>query len=544
MAAPLPPRFFSPVPFILIYIIAFSPISFVSANDTSQNGKLNHNSPSCNNNFQLVKVKNWANGIDGETIVGLSAGFGVSLPSHMDKAIKLPAVFADPANCCTNSSVKLSNSLALSVRGDCGFTDKAQVAQSGGAAGLLVINDNEDLYKMVCPENDTSLDIRIPVVMIPKSGGEAIRKAMVAGKKMEFLLYSPSRPVVDYSIDLLMAHGCGDNYEELNYSLLSVVQDSSASDAVKNDSDEEFIDISVKGAVLFVVVASTFLLLLYFFMSSWFIWILIVLFCIGGSQGMLNCVVALISRVCKNCGRKSLSLPILGEVSVLSVALLPFCLGFAIFWAATRHASYAWIGQDVLVVNSGEGVLRCTGQDLGGWAEGYLFDDHSSANGSTAKYQGCFSTSLLRICVRYILGIHIAFLFQRQCYDCVLDVSPWVLTMEGWFTELIGSSLVARGDNSGGEAIPMLLRIPRFFDPWGGYDMIGFGDILFPDMTEKSKKGIFNGYFLWLVIGYGLGLFLTYLGLYLMDGHGQPALLYLVPCTLGVVVILGSIRES
>jgi len=29
------------------------------------------------------------------------------------------------------------------------------------------------------------------------------------------------------------------------------------------------------------------------------------------------------------------------------------------------------------------------------------------------------------------------------------------------------------------------------------------------------------------------GLFLTYLALFLMDGHGQPALLYLVPCTLG-----------
>jgi hypothetical protein len=29
------------------------------------------------------------------------------------------------------------------------------------------------------------------------------------------------------------------------------------------------------------------------------------------------------------------------------------------------------------------------------------------------------------------------------------------------------------------------------------------------------------------------GLFFTYLALYLMDGHGQPALLYLVPCTLG-----------
>ena len=41
---------------------------------------------------------------------------------------------------------------------------------------------------------------------------------------------------------------------------------------------------------------------------------------------------------------------------------------------------------------------------------------------------------------------------------------------------------VARGDNSGGESLPMLLRIPRFFDPWGGYDMIGFGDILFPGL--------------------------------------------------------------
>lgn len=32
------------------------------------------------------------------------------------------------------------------------------------------------------------------------------------------------------------------------------------------------------------------------------------------------------------------------------------------------------------------------------------------------------------------------------------------------------------------------------------------------------------------------GLFFTYLGLYLMNGHGQPALLYLVPCTLGTTI--------
>lgn len=39
--------------------------------------------------------------------------------------------------------MQLSNSIALSMRGDCDFTVKAQVAQSGGAAGLLVINNEE-----------------------------------------------------------------------------------------------------------------------------------------------------------------------------------------------------------------------------------------------------------------------------------------------------------------------------------------------------------------------------------------------------------------
>lgn len=41
---------------------------------------------------------------------------------------------------------------------------------------------------------------------------------------------------------------------------------------------------------------------------------------------------------------------------------------------------------------------------------------------------------------------------------------------------------VARGDRSGEDGIPMLLKIPRLFDPWGGYSIIGFGDILLPGL--------------------------------------------------------------
>ena len=38
----------------------------------------------------------------------------------------------------------------------------------------------------------------------------------------------------------------------------------------------------------------------------------------------------------------------------------------------------------------------------------------------------------------------------------------------------------------------MLLRIPRFFDPWGGYDMIGFGDILFPGLLISFASRYFK----------------------------------------------------
>ena len=49
-----------------------------------------------------------------------------------------------------------------------------------------------------------------------------------------------------------------------------------------------------------------------------------------------------------------------------------------------------------------------------------------------------------------------------------------------------------------------------------------------------ARKSLLRGYFLWSTVGYGLGLFLTYVALNVMNGSGQPALLYIVPCTLGM----------
>lgn len=42
--------------------------------------------------------------------------------------------------------LQLSGSVALCVRGGCDFTTKAAFAQSGGATGMLVINDEEGSF--------------------------------------------------------------------------------------------------------------------------------------------------------------------------------------------------------------------------------------------------------------------------------------------------------------------------------------------------------------------------------------------------------------
>ncbi|PAN42402.1 hypothetical protein PAHAL_8G144200 [Panicum hallii] len=472
--------------------------------------------PGCSNKFQLVKVKNWVNGTEGATVVGLSARFGAPLPRDMHEAQKSFAILANPFDCCSNLTSKLTNSVALATRGECAFTAKAKNAQAGGAVGLLVINDDEELYKMVCSENDTSINVTIPVVMIPQSAGKKLKDFLDNGASVEVQLYSPNRPVVDLSACFLwiMAVGtivCASLWSELvaceqvdeRYNQLT--RKGGPNTGTNYREDKEIFEISAKGAIVFIIIASVFLLLLFYFMSSWFVWVLIVLFCIGGIEGMHVCLVTLLARVFKDCGQKTVQLPFLGEVLTISVGIVPFCVVFAILWAVYRHASFAWIGQDILGI--------------------------------------CLMVTVLQMARLPNIRVASALLSAAFVYDIF-----WVFISPLIFHESVMIA-VARGDNTG-ESIPMLLRIPRFFDPWGGYDMIGFGDIIFPGLLvafsyrfdRASKKGTLNGYFLWLTVGYAVGLFLTYLALFLMDGHGQPALLYLVPCTLGLIVILGWVR--
>lgn len=99
----------------------------------------------------------------------------------------------------------------------------------------------------------------------------------------------------------------------------------------------------------------------------------------------------------------------------------------------------------------------------------------------------------------------------------------------------------------------MLLRVPHWgFQGLGGYSMLGFGDVILPGLLVALARRCdadlrlagARAYFPYLVLSYAVGLGLTYAALALswFGDQGQPALLYLVPCTLGTVFGLGWAR--
>ncbi|KAK1313519.1 Signal peptide peptidase-like 4 [Acorus calamus] len=473
--------------------------------------------PGCSNDFVLVKVQTYVDNKDDNEYVGVGARFGTPMESKEKHAYRTRVSLSDPPDLCSPPKNKLFGDVVLVHRGNCKFTIKAKVAESVGASAILIINNRKELYKMVCDSNETNPHINIPAVMLPQDAGESLESYLKKGTPVSVQLYSPDRPLVDTAEVFLwlMAVGtilCASYWSAWSAREASLEHDKLLKDAPDDLPDMEgtgssgVVDINMTSAVLFALIASCFLILLYKLMSFWFIEILVVIFCIGGVEGLQTCLVALLSRWFKHAGESFVKVPFFGPVSYLTLAVSPFCIAFAVIWAVYRRISLAWIGQDILgiaLIVTVLQIVRVTNLKVG------------------TVLLGC------------------AFM-----YDIF-----WVFISKLWFHESV-MIVVARGDKSGEDGVPMLLKIPRMFDPWGGYSIIGFGDILLPGLLIAfslrydwaANKNLRTGYFLWSMIAYGFGLLITYVALNLMDGRGQPALLYIVPFTLGTISALGRKR--
>ncbi|KAL4307147.1 hypothetical protein AHAS_Ahas16G0249200 [Arachis hypogaea] len=112
-------------------------------------------------------------------------------------------------------------------------------------------------------------------------------------------------------------------------------------------------------------------------------------------------------------------IPFFGAVSYLTFAVTPFCIVFAVIWAVYHRVSFAWIGQDILGITLIITVLQIV------------------------RIPNLKVGTVLLSC---------AFL-----YDIF-----WVFVSKRWFHESV-MIVVARGDKSGEDGIPMLLKIPCLY---------------------------------------------------------------------------------
>lgn len=296
----------------------------------------------------------------------------------------------------------------------------------------------------------------------------------------------------------------------------------------------EVVDITAGAAVWFVVAASGMLLLL-FFLASWVLTLVMVgVFALAGAQALAAALLPLAAAAAPAAASRMLQLPVLGETSLAQLLAGVVSVAAAGVWLVCRNAGWAWLLHDTLGV----------------------------------------ALLLLMLRTLRLGGLRVACVLLPLCffYDVFwVFLSPYLFKGE--------SVMVQVASGGGGEPLPMLLRVPHFGAPPGfrGYSMLGFGDVILPGLLvawcrrldidwaaplgassrssgggggSSSSTGCggggtgCGGYFVHSLCGYAVGLCLTYTALYFswFGDQGQPALLYLVPCCLGWVLLLGLLR--
>lgn len=198
---------------------------------------------------------------------------------------------------------------------------------------------------------------------------------------------------------------------------------------------------------------------------------------------------------------------------MVDVIFLVLCFLVGITWFLIRHYSFAWILQDFL------GVVFCI---------------QMMKTIRLPHLKSC--TVLMTLLFLYdVFFVFVSPLFTKDGRSIMIEV--------------------ATGGKTGSrEALPLVLQVPRLLTSDSSvcllrYSLLGFGDILVPGLLVSFCCGFgFQVkarcvYLISTVIAYGVGLLVTFLALAVM-GSGQPALLYIVPLTLGTTVVIGLSRKE
>lgn len=435
--------------------------------------------------------------------LGLLGVFSGPLESGEPLAVWAPA--SDIEGCAApGPEAAPRGGVALVRRGTCTFVAKALNAQKAGAVGIIVASDSEEVQVMG-GSNDTAEDseVRIFAVSVQKSFGDQVLAWLNGGNRDQPVLvdikgYAPS--ILDLSEALLVC---------LATSLVAAGASFSTADlrhgsplAPKHD---EVVEVGGELAAGFCVLGSAMLMVLYFFMN-YMIYFIIFAFCCGGASCITQFGSMCLQYLVPALRQRAVTVPLLGPVPHADIISGVPAVLLVASWLSLRNTGYGWFFQDVI----GAGFL-------------------------------CWLQRTLRL-----PNIKIATLLLSAMF--FFDIF-WVFISPLFFRKSVMVAVATGGDT--GEAVPMLLRVPSIGDPFGRDRMLGFGDIALPGLLVSflrrhdvlSKRRLFEGYFLPSLVGYFVGLCVTIVALMIMR-MGQPALLYLVPGTLGTTLLLAIKRKE
>mmetsp|Transcript_75232 Transcript_75232/g.243544 ORF Transcript_75232/g.243544 Transcript_75232/m.243544 type:complete len:533 (+) Transcript_75232:3-1601(+) len=412
------------------------------------------------------------------------------------------AVASAPPPGAPSDQSRRAATVVLARRGECTFVQKAWTAQASGAVGIVVVGDGEELMVMggagenaTEEQHEQEASLGIFVVYVQKDLGEKLlawNEQQTPGweaVRLSVTPYEPSTSLWDLSLALellgataLVAAGA-----------FFATADLRPGSTLAPNADE-VLEIDSTMAMSFCIVGSVALMTLFFFMR-YAIYVIMFSFCAGGASSVTQICSACLQYLFPSLRRRVCTVPEVGPVVTADLISLVLAVSLVLGWIQFRHTSIGWIFQDII----GAGFL-------------------------------CMLQRTMRL-----PNIKVATLLLSSMF--FFDIF-WVFLSPLLFRKSVMIE-VAKGAGTG-ETVPMLLRIPQAGDPFGAERMLGFGDIALPGLLvshllrydKLSKQRWWTGYFATSIVGYFFGLAATIV--VLMWTHaGQPALLYLVPGTLG-----------
>lgn len=451
------------------------------------------------------------------------------LPVTLAKAVARPLVNLTNTEGCSLQDFppvsKLENAVVAVLRGNCTFIQKANnIEAMSGAAALIV--DFKDSSRATVPGGNASEFHSINITLATITWND-YQQLLLLGNSVMVKLYAPSAPywdanmivIVLFSTAFVMIGACWAAYEESQSFKQSrrrvTIPVDNEKASTSSGAQEEQMEFTVCMVVIWFVFICVVILLLYF-LYAYMVYFFIVMFCLAGSHSLYQCLLPIWSHLVP----LSYDIPvnrlpcIKSKVKLRSFLLYMPCLTLGIFWAIERHSKYAWTIQDLL------GSTFC------------IFFIHN-----------------LRLPNLKVIGVLLLLLLVYDVF--FVFITPY-FTKDG---DSIMESVATGGSSHSKESLPMVFLVPILGNSpimkcrERSYSLLGFGDVIIPGLLIAYnaifdvKTGTRMVYFLSSSAGYLVGMIICMISLVYMNS-GQPALLYLVPCTLLTTIAVALIRKE